>query len=161
MRFSPNDIRQQQFSVKTFRGFDPQEVDAFLDDVAEDYEAVLKEATLLREQLSAQEARARGIVEREKSLQDTLVTTQRLADEMKAASRREGELIVREAELRGEKLVEEARAEEAKIRSQIQALRRMRRQLVEELTATLERYRRVMTSELESLPDSGADADPG
>ena len=155
MRFSPNDIRQQQFSVKTFRGFDPQEVDAFLDDVAEDYEAVLKEATLLREQLAAQEARARGIVEREKSLQDTLVTTQRLADEMKTASRREGELIVREAELRGEKLVEEARAEEAKIRSQIQALRRMRRQLVEELTATLERYRRVMTSELESLPDNG------
>ena len=155
MRFSPNDIRQQQFSVKTFRGFDPQEVDAFLDDVAEDYEAVLKEATLLREQLAAQEARARGIVEREKSLQDTLVTTQRLADEMKTASRREGELIVREAELRGEKLVEEARAEEAKIRSQIQALRRMRRQLVEELSATLERYRRVMTSELESLPDNG------
>ena len=155
MRFSPNDIRQQQFSVKTFRGFDPQEVDAFLDDVAEDYEAVLKEAALLKEQLAAQEARARGIVEREKSLQDTLVTTQRLADEMKAAAKREGELIVREAELRGEKLVEETRAEEAKIRSQIQALRRMRRQLVEELSATLERYRRVMTSELESLPDNG------
>ena len=155
MRFSPNDIRQQQFSVKTFRGFDPHEVDAFLDDVAEDYETVLKEATLLREQLAAQEARTRGIVEREKSLQDTLVTTQRLADEMKTASRREGELIVREAELRGEKLVEEARAEEAKIRSQIQALRRMRRQLVEELTSTLERYRRVLTSELESLPDNG------
>ena len=160
MRFSPNDIRQQQFSVKTFRGFDPHEVDAFLDDVAEDYEAVLKEAVLLKEQLAAQEARARGIVEREKSLQDTLVTTQRLADEMKASAKREGELIVREAELRGEKLVEEARAEEAKIRSQIQSLRRMRRQLVEELTATLERYRRVMTSELESLPDNGADADP-
>jgi cell division initiation protein len=153
MRFSPNDIRQQQFSVKTFRGFDPHEVDAFLDDVAEDYEAVLKEAALLKEQLAAQEARARGIVEREKSLQDTLVTTQRLADEMKAAAKREGELIVREAELRGEKLVEETRAEEAKIRSQIQSLRRMRRQLVEELTATLERYRRVMQSELESLPD--------
>ena len=153
MRFSPNDIRQQQFSVKTFRGFDPHEVDAFLDDVAEDYEAVLKEAALLKEQLATLEARARGIVEREKSLQDTLVTTQRLADEMKAAAKREGELIVRESELRGEKLVEETRAEEAKIRSQIQALRRMRRQLVEELTATLERYRRVMTSELESLPD--------
>jgi len=153
MRFSPNDIRQQQFSVKTFRGFDPHEVDAFLDDVAEDYEAVLKEAALLKEQLAAQEVRARGIVEREKSLQDTLVTTQRLADEMKAAAKREGELIVREAELRGEKLVEETRAEEAKIRSQIQSLRRMRRQLVEELTATLERYRRVMQSELESLPD--------
>lgn len=159
MRISPHDIRQQQFSVKMFRGFDPHEVDAFLDDVAEDYEAVLKEATLLKEQLAAQEARGRGVVEREKSLQDTLVTTQRLADEMKAAAKREADLIVREAELRGEKVVEEARAEEAKIRSQIQSLRRMRRQVVEELTATLERYRRVMKGELESLPDNGVDAD--
>src|SRR5437867_3780249 len=44
MRITPHDIRQQQFSSKMFKGYDPQEVDAFLDDVAEDYEAVLKEA---------------------------------------------------------------------------------------------------------------------
>ena len=37
MRISPQDIRQQQFTVKMVRGFDPQEVDAFLEDVAEDY----------------------------------------------------------------------------------------------------------------------------
>src|SRR5439155_14806840 len=43
MRISPLDIRQQQFTVKMLRGFDPHEVDAFLDDVAEDYEAVLRE----------------------------------------------------------------------------------------------------------------------
>ena len=43
MRISPLDIRQQQFTVKWLRGFDVHEVDAFLDDVAEDYETVLKE----------------------------------------------------------------------------------------------------------------------
>ena len=52
MRISPLDIRQQQFTVRTFRGFDSQEVDAFLDDVAEDYEAVLKENALLKEQVA-------------------------------------------------------------------------------------------------------------
>lgn len=37
MRFTPVDIRHQQFSTRLFRGYDSQEVDAFLEDVAEDY----------------------------------------------------------------------------------------------------------------------------
>jgi len=54
---------------------------------------------------------------------------------------------VREAELRGEKAVESARTEEARIRVDIQALKRIRRQLVEDLGATLERYQRLLGSE--------------
>ena len=83
MRITPLDIRQQQFAVRMFRGFDRQQVDAFLDDVAEDYEQLVKENALLKEQLAALEERTRGIEEREKMLQETLVTTQRLAEEMK------------------------------------------------------------------------------
>jgi cell division initiation protein len=164
MRISPQDIRQQQFTVKTFRGFDPQEVDAFLEDVADDYEALLKECQLLKEQLAVQEVRQRGVSELEKALQDTLLTSQRLADEMKSAARREAEemrtaatheseLIVREAELRGEKAVEAARADEARIRTDIQALKRTRRQFVEDLSATLERYRRYLAGE--ATPEEG------
>jgi cell division initiation protein len=156
MRITPHDIRQQQFTVKMFKGYDIQEVDAFLEDVGEDYESLLKETALLKEQLAAQEERSRGVSEREKSLQDTLVTTQRLAEEMKNAAKREADLIVREAELRGEKFVEEARGEEAKIRTEIQALKRMRRQLVEDLVSTVERYERLMKAELEPRsPDAG------
>jgi cell division initiation protein len=150
MRITPHDIRQQQFTVRMFRGFDPQEVDAFLEDVADDYEALLKETALLKEQIAAQEERSRGVVEREKNLNDVMVTTQRLVDEMKAAAKREGDLIVREAELRGEKAVEAARGEEAKIRVEIQTLKRMRRQLVEDLGVTVERYQRLLATEAES-----------
>jgi cell division initiation protein len=57
MRISPHDIRQQQFTIRTFRGADPQEVAAFLEDVADDYETLLKENQLLKEQLSAHEDR--------------------------------------------------------------------------------------------------------
>lgn len=158
MRISPQDIRQQQFTLKMFRGFDPQEVDAFLEDVADDYETLLKEVQLLKEQLASQEERQRGVAELEKALQDTLVTSQRLADELKAAARREAdemrttakhesELIVREAELRGEKAVEAARGDEARIRADMHALKRMRRQLVEDLAVTLERYQRYLAGE--------------
>ena len=99
MRITPMDIRQQQFTVKMFRGFDVQEVDMFLEDLAEDYEALLKENQLLKEQLQAMEERARSLEDRERVLQETLVTTQRVTEEMKESARREAALLVREAEL--------------------------------------------------------------
>ena len=148
MRLTPLDIRQQQFTVRMFRGLDPQEVDAFLEDVAEDYESVLKENGLLREQLSALEERGRGLVEREKALQDTLLATQRLAEEMKESARREAQLIMREAELRGDKFVEDLRAEEGRIRTEINELKRARRQVTEDLRAALERYHRIFAADL-------------
>jgi len=147
MRISPLDIRQQQFTVKWLRGFDIHEVDAFLDDIAEDYEAALKENAQLKEQVGTFEERSRGLAERERALQDTLVTTHRLGDEMKATARREADILMREAELRSEKIIEEGRAEEARIRSEIQTLRRLRRQLIEDFRATLESYYRMMSSE--------------
>ncbi len=168
MRLSPVDIRQQQFTVRMFRGLDPQEVDAFLADVADDYEAALRENAVLKEQLAEHEERARGLGELERTLKETLVTTQRLTEEMKAAARREADLLVREAELRGEKLLEEtraeqarlreeARAEEARIRSVIRELERVRRQLLEEVRATLERYQRLVADDLLDLGgDDGA-----
>ncbi len=150
MRLTPLDIRQQQFTVRMFRGLDPQEVDAFLENVAEDYEMVLRENAVLREQVIAFEERSRGLADREKALQDTLVTAQKMADEMKDAARREAQLIVREAELQGDKLVEEARAVEARLRNDISGLKRTRGRLVEDFQATLERYHRLLGSELEA-----------
>lgn len=158
MRLSPLDIRQQQFTVRMFRGLDVHEVEAFLDDIAEDYEAVLKENVLLREQLTALEERSRGLADRERALQETLLTTQKLAEEIKEAARREGQLIVREAELRGEKLLEEVRAEEAKLRSEIKGLKRTHRQLVEDLRATVERYQRLLAAD--GAEDAGDELGP-
>jgi len=148
MRITPVDIRQQQFSTRLFRGYDVQEVDAFLEDVAEDYEQLVKENALLKEQLAALEERMRGIEERERTLQETLITTQRVTEEMKESAKREAQLLVREAELQSEKLMEAARAEEAKIKSEILALQRTRRQLFEGLRATVEMYQRLIAKEL-------------
>ena len=159
MRITPMDIRQQQFTVKMFRGFDVQEVDTFLEDVAQDYEALVRENTLLKEQLQVLEDRTRGLEERERVLQQTLVTTQRLTEEMKESARREAALTVREAEVAGEKLLEATRTEEAVIRSEIMLLKRNRRQLAEGLRSTIEMYQRMVEQDLRSSPPE--DASPG
>lgn len=148
MRITPMDIRQQQFTVKMFRGFAVQEVDAFLEEVAADYEALVKENGLLKEQLQALEDRTRGLEGREKLLQDTLVTTQRLTEDMKESARREAAVIKREAELAGERHLEALRAEEAALRTEIGHLKRHRRQLAEALRSTLEMYHRLIEQDL-------------
>ena len=153
MRISPMDIRQQQFTVKMFRGFDVQEVDTFLEDLADDYETLLKENQLLKEQLQALEERARSLEDRERILQETLVTTQRVTEEMKESARREAALLVREAELQGEKMVEAARTSEASIQAEVAALKRMRRQLAEAMRSTVDMYQRLLDQDL------GADSD--
>ena len=147
MRISALDIRQQQFTKRMFRGLDAQEVDAFLEDVAEDYESVVKENALLKEQLAALEERSRNITEHERTLQDTLVTTHRLTEEMKQAAKREADMILRDAELRGEKAAEAVRSEETRLRQELAALRRLRQELVDELRGTLARYERLLASE--------------
>ncbi len=150
MRITPMDIRQQQFTVKMFRGFDTQEVDTFLEDLAADYEALLKENSLLKEQLQALEERTRGLEEREKVLQETLVTTQRLVEEMKDQARREASVIIREAEVQADRIIEASRAAEGSLQSEIIALKRTRRQLAEGLRSTVEMYQRLLDQDLKA-----------
>jgi cell division initiation protein len=144
VRITPMDIRQQQFTVRTFRGFDVREVDTFLEDLAGDYETLLKENALLKEQLQVLEDRTRGLEDRERVLQETLVTTHKVVEAMKEGARREAALVVKEAELNAEKVLEVARAQEAAIHAEVEALKRTRRQLIESLRSTIEMYRRLV-----------------
>ena len=144
MRLTPLDIRQQQFTVRMFRGLDPHEVDAFLEDVAEDYETLLKENALLKEQLAALEERSRGLADREKALQETPV-------HHPAAGRGdEGQRPARgpDHRARGRAPGREVRGGRAR-RGGAHPRRHPRpqagrRQLVEDLRTTLERYQRLL-----------------
>jgi cell division initiation protein len=147
VRITPMDIRQQQFTVRTFRGFDVREVDTFLEDLAADYETLLKENALLKEQLQLLEERTRGLEDRERVLQETLVTTHKVVETMKEGAKRDAALAVREAELKAEKMLEAARAQEATIQADVEALKRTRRQLTESLRSTIEMYRRLVDQE--------------
>jgi cell division initiation protein len=143
MRLTATDIRQQQFAVRLFRGFDPQEVDAFLEEMADEVEELSRENALLKEQLIQQEEKSKGVEGREKTLQETLVTTQKIAEEFKENSRREAELILREAHLRAEKVMQDTREEHTRLTAEVGGLRRLRRQLGEEIMNTLATHKRL------------------
>src|SRR5512144_266154 len=88
MRGTPLEFGQQRFK-KAMRGYDRAEVATFLTEAADDYEQALLEIDHLREDVKRLEALLAEHREREANLRNTLMTAQRLADEIKGAAHTE------------------------------------------------------------------------
>src|SRR4029450_3862153 len=99
MNISPIDLRQQRFRT-ALSGFDKVQVAPLLAAVADDYEQALREADRLRQDLSRMEAALSEHREHERNLRNTLLTAQRLSDEIKDNAEPRAQLILREAEVR-------------------------------------------------------------
>lgn len=143
MNVSPLDLRQQKFR-STFRGVDPVEVSSFLIAVADDYEGALREADRLRQELARLEEIVRGHVEQEKNLQNTLLTAQRMADEIKAKAEEEALRIVREAESRSVIVLEKSQARIEDIQRDIDGLKLKRRDVETSLEASIQALRNTL-----------------
>ena len=137
MRIAPLDLRQPRFK-QAFRGFDKTEVVAFLTEAADDYEHALREIDRLRQDLSRSEALLADHREREANLRNTLVTAQRLSDEMKASAQAEATMVVREAQGRSEVLLQKAQARLEEIERDINELRLRRRGVEGSLEASIQ-----------------------
>jgi cell division initiation protein len=117
-RVTAMDLKKQEFS-KSLRGYDKNEVRMFLESVADEIERLSLENGELREEGGTLRARIDDFREREKSLQETLVTAQQMSEEYKEKSRRESELMIKEARLKAERLLEQAQDQLARIESEI------------------------------------------
>jgi cell division initiation protein len=140
MNVSPMDLRQQRFHTR-FRGFDKIEVTALLSAVAEDYEQALRETDRLRQELSNMEAQLNGHREHEHNLRATLMTAQRLSDDIKAAAEKEAERIVRDAGGRSQMLLDKAEGRLEDIQREIDGLKLKRRDVETSIEATIQTLR--------------------
>jgi cell division initiation protein len=137
MRVAPLDLRQQRFKT-VLRGFDKTEVVAFLTEAADDYEHALREIDRLRQDLIRLEALLGEHREREANLRNTLLTAQRLADEIKEAAQNEARLVVREAQGRADLLLQKAQARLQEIEHDINEMRLRRRGVESTLEASIQ-----------------------
>ena len=126
MRIAPLDLRQPHFKVG-MRGFDRTEVVAFLTEAADDYEHALREIDRLRMDLQRMELVLNEHRERETNLRNTLLTAQRLSDEVKASAQNEAKMIVREAQGRADLLLQKAQIRLGELERDITELRLRRR----------------------------------
>jgi cell division initiation protein len=143
MNVSPLDLRQQRFR-KSFRGYDPVEVASFLAAVADDYEQALRETDRLRQELMRSEAVLSEHREHEKNLQNTMMTAQRLSDDIKAAAELEGKRIIRDAEGRSDFLLEKTQARLEDIQREIDGLKLKRKDVEVSIEANIATLRNTL-----------------
>ena len=137
MKISPLDLRQQRFRTR-FRGFDPADVVAFLTEAADDYEQVLRELDRLRQEISRLESLLSDHREREANLRNTLLTAQRVADDLKEQAQNEAKLVMREAEGRAKLVLEKAQNRLDEIDRDVNELRLRRRSVEGSLEASIQ-----------------------
>jgi cell division initiation protein len=143
MRITPMDMRQQRFRT-AMRGYDRTEVVAFLTEAADDYEHAMREIDRLRGDLQRMEALLSEHRQREANLRDTLVTAQRLSDELKDSAQNEAKLIVREAQGRADLLLQKAQVRLEEIDHDVNELKLRRRDAEGSLEASIQALYRAL-----------------
>ena len=139
MKVTPLDLRQQRFAT-VMRGYDRGEVQSFLLEVADDYENALRENDKLRQDVAKLDAVLGEHRGQERNLRNTLLSAQKMADEIKEHATQEAALIVREAEGRADLLLQKGQARLEDVQREIDGLRMKRREVetsIEGLIATL------------------------
>jgi cell division initiation protein len=155
MNITPLDIQQKRFHVG-FRGYDRGEVETFLDLVREEMEALLREVTELREFRQVYDDRMRELHEKEDTVKNTMIMTQKLAEDLKENARKEAALLVKDAESRSLQITGSAQQEKAKMEADIQELRRRKHHFLLDIKKVIQ-----MHLEMVNFEEGGSEAKGG
>ena len=123
MPLTPLDIHNKEFK-KVFRGYSDEEVDEFLDEVTRDFESLVKENSSLKDELSEALKKVQHYQNLEATLKDTLIVAQQSAEEVKANSHKEADLILQQANLEADKLIQAAQTRVNKLAEDFEELRK-------------------------------------
>lgn len=148
MLLSPLEIQQKQFPNR-FRGLDAKEVESFLQKVADQMSAYLKQIDELRRELEDKERQLGEHQGREQTLKNTLVSAQKTVEQMKANAQKEAKLLVSEAEVKAERILNNAHNRLAQIHEDIAELKRQRTQFEMKIRATIETYQKMLDMQKE------------
>lgn len=143
MRITPLDIQQKNFPMK-FRGFDVEEVYAFLEVIREEMEELLRENANLKENVQRAENHVREYKDMETTLRETLMTAQQMVEDFKGNARKEAELLIKEAEIKSDSLIKEAQEKVIKIHEDIVDLKGIRRHFKEEVKRLIDSHSRML-----------------
>jgi DivIVA domain-containing protein len=135
---TPLDVRKQEFR-RSLRGYETLGVEDFRQRVADELERILREKSVLEERVAALTEQLAGYRERERAMNEALVTAQQLREETRAASLREAQAIVREGEAEARRLLDEARRAQGEIDRQSADVQRQFQTYVVGFRALLER----------------------
>jgi cell division initiation protein len=154
MPIRPIDVRRKEFK-NAFRGYDANQVDDFLDAIADEFERTYTENARLREEISGLRERLQQFEELEGSIRSALVHAEQAANDLRRAATREAEdlrksasreaeLTIREAKARSHQMLAESSARVERIEESYEALQEAKRSFMNDFRQLLKTYMDVM-----------------
>ena len=154
MKITPLDIQQMVFKV-SFRGYDKEEVNRFLEELAQTVELLNRDHAVQQEKIIFLEQQLAELKRTEATLSNTLLSAQSLAEDVKRNAQREADLVIKEAELKAGELIRQARVALADTQHDLSSLQKQRLLMIERLRASLRMFERLFEAEeQEALHDA-------
>lgn len=132
------DVRRFDFG-RALRGYNPEKVEQFRDQIAEELDRLSRVNQDLDTKARSFHEQLRAFRERDKALNEALITAQQLRAEVREQAERESQLVLREARAEGERLIETAKTEVLRMEHELDALDRSRRTYLAQMRALLAR----------------------
>ena len=145
MTISKIDLLNRKFAKKLW-GYAPEEVDQLIAEVADMLGAVAEERKTLVKKVKRMEASMEEFRQRDETLRDTLMSTQKMVDDIKAGAQREAQLILEEARAKAEGMVQQGHTRLAQLYEDIENLKRQRSQFEIQLRGLIEAHLRMLES---------------
>jgi len=143
MKLTPLDIFQRKFKI-SFRGFDVEEVDGYLEDIADAYQLLLNENDQLKNEIERQRQDIKEYINREETFKMALINSQNVIEQMKDNAQKSAELIIADAELKAEKILSSANNKQVQLQNDISELKRQRIQMEAQITSVIETYAKLI-----------------
>jgi cell division initiation protein len=143
MKLSPLLIKKQEFS-KSVRGFNPEEVQTFLDKLSSEVDSLLRENEELKMEVGELHEKVVEFQKIEKNLQDTLIKAQESTSKTLESAKKQTGLMIKEAEIKASQLIENARENANEIRNAVSTLK-------EEKDLIIARLRAIVNSQANLL----------
>lgn len=149
MKISPLNIKRQEFS-RRIRGYDKEEVDAFLTRLADEFENLQSENDALTKELENAKEKLSEYRRIEKNLQDTLLKAQENSSKSIESTKKQATLMVKEAEVKASQILEKAREDANEIRTAVIHLRDERDLIVSKLKSIIHSQAQLVELKLSS-----------
>ncbi len=152
MSITPNEILEKEFSVK-FRGYDREEVGAFLEEVANYLAVVIRERNELKDRVLAFKKQIAMMKQQEAEFRRALTAAHQAAEDMKSGAQKEAELIIDRAKLDADRIIQDAHQEAIELEDRIRRLRMLQRETVFKIRSSFKGFLRILDDEMALPPE--------
>ncbi len=139
MKLTPLDIHHKEFH-HALRGYSEEEVDTFLDEVADEFERLFKENIDLSEKLEAATAKVRDYQSMEMTLNNTMVSAQRSAEQIVAQANDEASAILGDAQTKAKEIIHSALTDKQKAQGDLVHIKQAEEDFRGRFRALLEKH---------------------